>query len=166
MRRPGFQKAPAQSKTLSPLVSSFPATVLLLYSKESRLVLETTKDPLLMDAEEIEVSLYLKGWPGQFVSLAQITRRAVSRKRYNREPNWAVPVLSRMVEKGILESDSGGHYRLKPQQKKQKPARWASPEIRRILRESGKDFSGVFDLGDVDDPAYQVQPGAPQEGSG
>ena len=111
-----------------------------------------------MDSDEIEVSLYLKGWPGQFVSVAQISRRAVSRKRYNREPNWAVPVLSRMVEKGIIESDSGGHYRLKPPQKKRKPARWASPEMRRILRESGKDYIGVFDLGDPDDPAYQDQP--------
>ena len=111
-----------------------------------------------MDSDEIEVSLYLKGWPGQFVSVAQISRRAVSRKRYNREPNWAVPVLSRMVEKGIIESDSGGHYRLKAPQKKRKPARWASPEMRRILRESGKDYIGVFDLGDPDDPAYQDQP--------
>ncbi len=158
MRRAGFQKAPAHSKTLLPLVSSFPATVAWLCSEESNLVLETTKDALLMDADEIEISLYLKGWPGQFVSLAQISRRAVSRKRYNREPNWAVPVLARMVEKGIIESDSGGHYRLKPAQKKQKPARWTSPEIRRILRESGKDYCGVFDLGDPDDPAYQNQP--------
>jgi hypothetical protein len=113
-----------------------------------------------MDADEIEVSLYLKGWPGQFVSLAQISRRAISRKRYEREPNWAVPVLSRMVDKGIVESDSGGHYRLKPPEEGRKPAQLASPEIIRTLRESGASCSGVFDLGDSNDPAYQDISGA------
>jgi len=109
----------------------------------------------MTDSDEIDVSLYLKGWPGQFVSLAQISRRAVSRKRYNRDPNWAVPVLTRMVEKGLIESDSGCHYRLETQQEKQKPARWVSPEICRILRESGKDYIGLYDLGDPADPANQ-----------
>ena len=107
-----------------------------------------------MDTDELEISLYLKGWPGQFVSLAQISRKAVSRKRYEREPGWAVPVLSRMVDKGVLESDSCGHYRLKPPEEKRKASRWVSPEISRILRASGKE-GGVFDLGDPEDPAYQ-----------
>jgi len=104
-----------------------------------------------MDANEQDVTLYLKGWPGQFVSLALISRHAVSRKRYNRELGWALPILSPMAEKGFIGSDSAGHYRLRPPQEKRKFKRWVSPQIRKILQKSGKDYSGVFDLGELDD---------------
>src|SRR5262249_35058813 len=71
-----------------------------------------------MDSDEREICLYLKGWPGQFVSVAEITRRAGGKRRGRQDPNWAVPVLTRLVEKGILEADSTGHYRLIPRNRK------------------------------------------------
>jgi hypothetical protein len=99
-----------------------------------------------MDADERDICLYLKGFPAQFVSFGEISRRAGGKRRYRVEPEWATPILGRLVEKGIVESDSTGHYRLKGRPKREKPARWVSPEIRQILEKSGKDFNQVFEI--------------------
>ena len=105
-----------------------------------------------MDADEREICHYLKGWPGQFVSVAEINRRAGGKRRGRQEPNWAVPVLTRLVEKGILESDSTGHYRLIARQKKdKKKQRWVAPHIQKILEKSGKSFEGVYDIREDED---------------
>ena len=103
-----------------------------------------------MNADEREICLYLKGWPGQFVSMAEIARRAGGKRRFRDDPNWAVPTLSRLLEKGILESDATGHYRLKPRSKKEQRKRWVSPQIQRILEKSGKKFDQTFEI-EVDD---------------
>jgi hypothetical protein len=87
------------------------------------------------------------------VSFAEISRRAGGKRRYRQEPEWAVPVLARMVERGVLESDSTGHYKLKTRPKKERPTRWVSPQIRKILERSGKDFEGVFEV-DKDDEDF------------
>jgi hypothetical protein len=99
-----------------------------------------------MDADERDISLYLKGFPGQFVSFTDVSRRAGGKHRYRQEPEWAAPVLSRMIEKGIIESDSTRHYRLKIRPKKERTSRWVSPQIRKILEGSGKNFEGVFEV--------------------
>src|SRR5215471_247631 len=103
-----------------------------------------------MDADEREICLYLKGFPGQFVSFAEISRRAGGKRRYRQEPEWATNVLSRLVEKGVVESDSTGHYRLKVRPKKERSTRWVSPQIRKIFERSGKTFDGLFEV-DKDD---------------
>jgi len=108
-----------------------------------------------MDADEKEICQYLKGWPGQFVSVAEISRRAGGKGRYRRDPGWAMPFLSRLVEKGILESDSTGHYRLKPRTKKEKLKRWVSPHIQKILEKSGRSFDQTFEI-EVDDDATDL----------
>jgi len=104
-----------------------------------------------VDADERDICLYLKGFPGQFLSFKEISRRAGGKRRYRNEPEWATPVVSRLVEKGILESDSTGHYRLKARPKEDQPTRWVSPQIRRILEKSGKEFDGVFEVDKDDD---------------
>jgi hypothetical protein len=104
-----------------------------------------------MDADEQDICIYLKSWPGQFISAREICRRAASKKRYQREPDWAMPVLLRLVEKQILEADSTGHYRLRPEQRRHKRKKWVSPHIKRILERSGKDFSGTIELEEPDD---------------
>ena len=104
-----------------------------------------------MDADEREICLYLRGWPGQFVSVAEITRRAGGKRRGRQEPDWALPVLGRLVEQGLLESDSTGHYRLIRRSKKEEKRRWVSPHIQKILEKSGKSFEGVFEIKDEDD---------------
>ena len=98
-----------------------------------------------MDSEEREIYFYLKGWKHEYISSREICRRAGGKRRFHREPEWAKPVLNRMVERGIVEMDPAGHYRLKPPEDKRagKKKHWVSPQIQGILRSSGKDFSQV-----------------------
>ena len=109
-----------------------------------------------MDADEREICLYLKGFPGQFVSYAEISRRAGGKRRFRQEPEWATPIVGRLVEKGVVESDSTGHYRLKVRPRDSKPARWVSPQIRKILEGSGKSFDGVFEV-DKDEEEFMTE---------
>jgi hypothetical protein len=102
-----------------------------------------------MDADEREICNYLKGYPGQFIGVSEICRRAAGKRRYREEPNWAVQVLVRLLEKGMVEADSTGHYRLKRKQK-DKPQRWMSPHIKKILEESGKKFEDVVEIDEPD----------------
>jgi hypothetical protein len=98
-----------------------------------------------MDAEEREIYFYLKSCKHEYVSSREICRRAGGKRRFHREPEWAKPAINRMVERGIIEMDGAGHYRLKPPEDNRsgKKKRWVSPQIQGILRNSGKDFSEV-----------------------
>ena len=93
-----------------------------------------------MDSDENDICRYLKGWPEAFISQREIARRAGGKRRYREDPNWAGSVLARMVERGVVESDSTGHYRLKGHPPSQKPKRWVSPQIQSILEKGGKTF--------------------------
>jgi len=104
-----------------------------------------------MDADERDICLFLKGFPGQFVSIKEIARRAGGKRRYRNEPEWATPIVSKLLEKRIIESDSTGHYRLKTRAKDERQVRWVSPQIRKILEKSGKEFDGVFEVDEDDD---------------
>lgn len=103
-----------------------------------------------MDADEKDICRYLKSLPGQFVSGREIARRAGGKRRFREEPEWAGPVLARLVEKKLIHSDSTGHYQLVPKvvDKNQK---WVSPQFRQILRNSGKDFGEVTRVDEDDD---------------
>jgi hypothetical protein len=100
-----------------------------------------------MDADEKEICDFLRSWPGQFVSHREICKRAGGKWRYREDPKWAVPILTRMVEKGILESDASGHFRLLPEKKEKK--RELSEETKEIL-ERGKGADGVTEIEDPD----------------
>lgn len=89
-----------------------------------------------MDVDEREIFLFLKTYGADFVASREICRRAGGRKRYHEDHEWAKPILIRMAERGILESNSEGQYRVKPTAKK-KEGRWMSPDIAKILKESG-----------------------------
>jgi hypothetical protein len=104
-----------------------------------------------MDADEREICVFLKSWQQQFVSAREIARRAGGKWRFREDPNWAVPVLSRLMDRGIVESDANGHYRLKPQPKKDKVKKWVSPQIKRLLEESGKKFGETIDVDEPDE---------------
>jgi hypothetical protein len=105
-----------------------------------------------MEQEEKEICIYLKSLPGQFISGKEICRRAGGKWRYRENEKWALPVIAKLVEKKILESDSTGHYRLiikeDPKNKKKK---WVSPQMKAILERSGKDFTHVISEEDVDE---------------
>ncbi len=112
----------------------------------------------VMDADEREIVNYLSAWPDKFISATEIARRAAGKRRFQEEPNWAVQVLGRLVEKKLLEADTGGHYRIAPKEQEagapaasgeaatgeNKPKRWIAPHIRKILEKSGKKFEDVL----------------------
>ena len=90
-----------------------------------------------MDSDERAVFDYLNTRPDEFVNAREICRRAGGKRRYAEDNNWAKPVLQRMKERNLLESSSLGSYRIKPPPKKGQKERWVSPEIGKILNESG-----------------------------
>jgi hypothetical protein len=94
-----------------------------------------------MDVDEREIFLFLKTYGADFVAAREICRRAGGRKRYEEDHDWAVPILMRMIERQILETNAGGQYRVKPK-KKQKNDRWVSPDIAKILQEKGVEVKG------------------------
>jgi DNA topoisomerase IA len=101
-----------------------------------------------MDADEQAICDYLKAWPRQFIAAKEICRRASGKQRFRDEPDWAIRVLLRMAEKGLVQSDSTGHYRLPPPEKKDRAKKWISPDIKKILEESGKKFDDVVEIED------------------
>ena len=90
-----------------------------------------------MDGDEREIYQFLKTWGTTYVGATEIARRATIKKRFYEEPDWAKQVLLRMEDRGILESDSQGRYRIKPFSRKDKNKRWVAPDIAKILHESG-----------------------------
>ncbi len=53
----------------------------------------------------------------------------------------------------MIESDTTGHVRLLPDKaEKNKKKWWASPQMKKILEKSGKEFDGVIDVEKDIDP--------------
>jgi hypothetical protein len=99
-----------------------------------------------MDGDEREIFQFLKTWGSTFVGAVEIARRAGIKKRFYDEPDWAKPVLMRMADRGILESDASGRYRIKPVSRKDKQKRWVAPDIAKILQESGVEVEDSNDI--------------------
>lgn len=107
----------------------------------------------MMDAEEKDIFYYLRTEGETFVSLSTICRHAGGKQRFRRFPEWARPALLRMEERGIVECDASGAYRLRPKpQESLNTQRWVSPQIAAILKKSGKSFQTVAHF--EDDEAY------------
>jgi hypothetical protein len=96
-----------------------------------------------MDADERDIYQFLKSWGKEFVGVREICRRAGGKRRYHEDPEWAKSVLVRMEERGVVESDATAHYRIKPIPKKKKGRRWISPDIAKILKESGVEVESA-----------------------
>lgn len=99
-----------------------------------------------MDADEREIVHFLQTWGSSFVNAKEIARRASTKKRFSEDPDWAKPVLMRLAENGILESDTSGRYRIKPENKHDKAHRWVSPDINQILKEGGVEVEGAHPI--------------------
>ena len=108
-----------------------------------------------MDADEREIYYYLKPFRNDFLTAKEICRRASSKKRYREDEAWALAPLMRMTERGILETDASGAYRIKPRtDSKDKLLRWISPEIKQVLRDSEKKFDNVIEIDQDELDAY------------
>lgn len=55
---------------------------------------------------------YLRAFADRFVSAAEICRKAGGRHRFFEDPRWAVPVLQELRERGLVEMNEAGQYRL------------------------------------------------------
>lgn len=100
-----------------------------------------------MDSDERAICDYLRSWPKTYVSAREIARRAGGKRRFREEPQWANPVISRLVEQGMIETDGLGHYRVKVVAiEKKRTHKWVSPQMKKILEQSGKDFNEVINL--------------------
>jgi hypothetical protein len=107
-----------------------------------------------MDADQTEICQFLNSFQDQFVSGKEICRRAAGKWRFREDPSWALPILRRMLESRVVETDIDGRFRLTRQTAaaaEPKKKTWISPALQRILEESGKNF-GVFDLDQEMDP--------------
>jgi hypothetical protein len=118
--------------------------------------------------EEKAILDYLKTWPNSFVSMKEVARKSLGRKRYEEDPGWALPILAQMVRMGTVETDHLGYYRLVMEKKKDQKQKHVSPQILRILKSSGKSFEAIV-IDDDDDgpiPTYgqPAPPGSPKTG--
>lgn len=100
----------------------------------------------VMDSDERDIYQFLKTWGTEYVGAMEIARRAGSKKKFYEDPAWAKLILMRMQERGILEHDASGRYRIKPVSKKDKNKRWVAPDIAKILHESGVEVEAGGDL--------------------
>ncbi len=88
-----------------------------------------------MDADEREIIHYLSTWGDNFVNAKEIARRASTKKRFNQDPEWAKPVLQRLEDSRIVETDAHGRYRLMPGHDEEEE--WVAPDINKLLQEDG-----------------------------
>lgn len=65
-----------------------------------------------MSREEKEIFEFLKRFPNQFVSVTDVSKSVGSRKQFNEDRSWALPVLRRMALNGCLEVSPFGEFRV------------------------------------------------------
>src|SRR5262245_54075059 len=89
---------------------------------------------------------FLKTAPEAFFSEREIARKAGQKGQFRANPDWAKPILFRLANEEIIQSDAFGHYRLTPEreQAKQRSIPLA-PSIAQALASSEK----VFDLTEI-----------------
>jgi hypothetical protein len=99
-----------------------------------------------MDGDERDIFQFLKTRGTEFVNAMEICRRAGNKRRFYQDQDWAKPILLRMHERGILDCDISGRYRIKPLSRKDKQNRWVAPDIAKILQESGVETEAGGDI--------------------
>jgi|SRR5579859_660355 len=107
-----------------------------------------------MSGDETAIMDYLKRWPDLFISPTEIARKVGGKPRFEEDRYWAIGILQEMARKGWLEADYAGHYRIRPVEtdKEKKKKRRVSPQILKILKGSGRDFSETLDLEQWEEP--------------
>ena len=57
---------------------------------------------------------FLRPLGKQFASAKEIARRAGGKRKFQKDPYWAKPLLKRMEKKEVLESNASGHSKGNP----------------------------------------------------
>jgi hypothetical protein len=108
-----------------------------------------------MTVDEKEILEYLRSWPYTFISGREIARKVGGKARYAENRSWPLPILIEMTNKGWVETDCMGYFRIVSDERKPKRSkvkRYVSPQILRILKVSGREFEGVDIDIDLDVP--------------
>jgi hypothetical protein len=66
---------------------------------------------MTLSAEALDILAYLKTDSGRFFSMAEISRRAGGRQRFEESPGWARRLLPQLLEANLVETNPRGHYR-------------------------------------------------------
>jgi len=67
-----------------------------------------------MTYEETNVLNFLGETPETWFSRREIARKAVHRREYEENPNWAVAPISALLLRGLIENNVSGNYKFKP----------------------------------------------------
>jgi len=66
----------------------------------------------MLSQEEQAVLNFLATSRGAYFSAREICRKAGGKRLWDENQRWALPILSRLVDRGLVEQDNAGHYRL------------------------------------------------------
>ena len=66
-----------------------------------------------MTFEESAIIELLRGSPESFLARREIARRALKRKVFEENPNWADAPLASLLHQGMIEQNDSVQYRLK-----------------------------------------------------
>jgi hypothetical protein len=61
--------------------------------------------------EERMILEFLEGSPQSTFSAMEICRRAAGKRRFEQDPRWAFPFLSRLADLRLITREPTGHYR-------------------------------------------------------
>ena len=106
-----------------------------------------------MDADEQDIFNYLKTFGKEYISVREVCRRAGTKQRFAEEPDWAKPLMVLMADRGILERDTAGKYRIKPKPKKKESNRWVAPNIAELLKDKG--IEGAENSDETETPSLE-----------
>lgn len=67
-----------------------------------------------MTAEGLIILQFMQATPESWYSRKEISRRAVSRKEFEENPQWATPALAGLMSDGVIETNPAGLYRITP----------------------------------------------------
>jgi hypothetical protein len=106
--------------------------------------------------DEQDILDYLKAWPGSFISGKELAKKIGGKERFQADRGWAIPILTALVRRGLVETDHLGGFCLKAgEEKKKREPQHVSPQLLKILKSSGKKFDSVV-LTDDDEPPIPV----------
>jgi len=69
-----------------------------------------------MTWEETTVLNFLGETPEAWYSRREIARKAINRRIYEEEPNWATGALASLLSRGLIEENAAGSLKIKNRQ--------------------------------------------------
>src|SRR5437763_7672069 len=88
-----------------------------------------------MGHDEDMILVYLRKFPGAYISPMEVCKRADSRKRFVETPDWAKPLLAKMTSAGALQVNAVGHYRIKVNDEEEEPEEKERREVSTMTME-------------------------------